>query len=146
MFWLCPDKPLNLYTTNLLRKLISTYHTNLQKNMPRAFRGQNPIIFLTTSQSQYLFFLSFSFFLLLISFMQKISLKLQKIHFLKNWDSLHAKLNSHYKAWSYRKRKHKKIKAYRQSLSKEPIVKTPMLILDLTPLRSQVKGRSSIGR
>ena len=51
--------------------------------MPRAFRGQNPIIFLTTSQSQYLFFLSFSLFLLLISFMHKISLKLQKIHFFK---------------------------------------------------------------
>ena len=28
-----------------------------------------------------------------------------------NWDSLHARLNSHYKAWSYKKKKHKKIKA-----------------------------------
>ena len=25
-----------------------------------------------------------------------------------NWDSLHARLNSHYKAWSYKKKKHKK--------------------------------------
>ena len=25
-----------------------------------------------------------------------------------NWDSLHAKLNSHYEAWSYKKKKHKK--------------------------------------
>ena len=30
---------------------------------------------------------------------------------LFNWDSLHARLNSHYKAWSYKKRKDKKIKA-----------------------------------
>ena len=33
-----------------------------------------------------------------------------------NWDSLHARLNSHYKAWSYKKKKHKKIKVYRKSL------------------------------
>ena len=25
-----------------------------------------------------------------------------------NWDSLHARLNSHYKAWSYKKKNHKK--------------------------------------
>ena len=36
--------------------------------------------------------------------------------FFFNWDSLHARPNSHYKAWSYKKRKHKKIKAYRKSL------------------------------
>ena len=34
--------------------------------------------------------------------------------FFKNWDSLHARLNSHYKACSYKKKKHKKIKAYRK--------------------------------
>ena len=33
-----------------------------------------------------------------------------------NWDSLHTSLNSHYKAWSYKKKKHKKIKSYRKSL------------------------------
>ena len=27
-----------------------------------------------------------------------------------NWDSFHARLNSHYKAWSYKKKKHKKLK------------------------------------
>ena len=26
------------------------------------------------------------------------------------WDSLHARLKSHYEAWSYKKKKHKKIK------------------------------------
>ena len=36
--------------------------------------------------------------------------------FLFNWDSLHTRLNSHYKAWSYKKKKHKKIKAHRKSL------------------------------
>ena len=33
-----------------------------------------------------------------------------------NWDSLHPKLNRHYKAWSYKKKKHKKINAYMKSL------------------------------
>ena len=37
------------------------------------------------------------------------------LDFLK-WDSLRARLNSHYKAWSYKKKKHKKIKAYRKSV------------------------------
>ena len=36
--------------------------------------------------------------------------------FFFNWDLLHAMLNSHYKACSYKKKKHKKIKAYRKSL------------------------------
>ena len=29
--------------------------------------------------------------------------------------SIHTRINSHFKAWSYKKRKHKKIKAYRKS-------------------------------
>ena len=33
-----------------------------------------------------------------------------------NWDSFHASLNSHYKAWSYKKKEAKKIKAYGSSL------------------------------
>ena len=45
-----------------------------------------------------------------------------------NWDSLHARLNSHYKAWSYKKKKHKKIKAYRKSVQKKPTVKRCLLI------------------
>ena len=36
--------------------------------------------------------------------------------FLKNWDSFHARLNSHYKAWNSKKKNHKKIKAYRKYL------------------------------
>ena len=39
---------------------------------------------------------------------------LNKIFF--NWDSFHARLTSRYKAWSYKKKEHKKIKAYRKSL------------------------------
>ena len=35
--------------------------------------------------------------------------------FFCNWNSLHARLNCHYKAWSYKK-KVTKIKAYRKSL------------------------------
>ena len=60
--------------------------------------------------------------------------------------SLHARLNSHYEAWSYKKRKQKKIKAYRKSLYKEATVKRYLLMLDLMPLRSKVKGKYSIGR
>ena len=33
-----------------------------------------------------------------------------------NWDSLHARLSSHHEAWSYKKKKCKKIKAYRKSV------------------------------
>ena len=40
----------------------------------------------------------------------------QIIFFFFNWDSLHARLNSHYKAWSYKKKKHKKITAHRKSV------------------------------
>ena len=36
--------------------------------------------------------------------------------FFINWDSLHARMNRHYKAWSYKKKKHEKIKAYSKSL------------------------------
>ena len=36
--------------------------------------------------------------------------------FFFNWYSLHARLNNHYKAWSYKKRKPKKVKAYRKPI------------------------------
>ena len=62
------------------------------------------------------------------------------------WDSFHARLKGQFKAWSYKKKKHKKIKAYRKSLQKEPTVKRCLLILDLNPFRSWVKGQYSIGR
>ena len=45
-----------------------------------------------------------------------------------------------------RKKEYKKIKAYRKSLYKEPTVDMCLLILDLKPLRSKVKGKHSIGR
>ena len=32
------------------------------------------------------------------------------------WDSLHARLNSRYEAWCYKKKEHKKVKAYRKSV------------------------------
>ena len=44
-----------------------------------------------------------------------------------NWDSLHTRLNSLYKARSYKKKKHKKINAYRESLEKEPTVNRCLL-------------------
>ena len=44
-----------------------------------------------------------------------------------NWNSLYARLNSHYKAWIYMKKKHKKVKAYMKSVEKEPTVKRCLL-------------------
>ena len=53
-----------------------------------------------------------------------------------NWDSLHARLRSHYEAWHYKKRSTKRITGYRKSVLKEPVVKRCLLILDLKPLNS----------
>ena len=61
-----------------------------------------------------------------------------------NRDSLHVKLNIHYAAWSYEKKKYRKIKAYRKSVSKEPTDKRCLLILDLKPFRSYIKGKHSL--
>ena len=73
---------------------------------------------------------------------------IQRAMFFSNffWDSLHATLNDHYKAWSYKKKQNKKIELYRKSLQKEPTVKRCPLTLDLNPFRSWVKGKHSIGR
>ena len=57
-------------------------------------------------------------------------------NFSFNWDSLHARLHSHYKAWSYKKKKHKNIRVHRESTQKEPTFKRCLLTLDLKPLRS----------
>ena len=56
-------------------------------------------------------------------------------HFLLNLASLHARMNSHYIAWSYKKKKSKKIKSYRESIQEEPAVNRCLLILDLKPFR-----------
>ena len=70
--------------------------------------------------------------------------------FFFNSDSLHARLNSHYEALSYKEKKAQKrlwdTAGYRKSVQKEPTVKRYLSILDLKPLRSYVKGRHSIGR
>ena len=70
---------------------------------------------------------------------------LRKIVFF-NWDLLHARLNSDYKAWSSYKKKYKKIKAYTKSLQKELTVNRCLLIPDLKPFRLNVKQKHSIGR
>ena len=57
--------------------------------------------------------------------------------FFLTWESLHERL----KWWSYKKKEHKIIKAYWKSLYKEPTVNRCLLILDLKPLRSQVKRK-----
>ena len=55
---------------------------------------------------------------------------------LINWDSLHASLDCHYESWSYKKKKHKKIKAYSKYVQKEPTDERCSLILGLKPFRS----------
>ena len=52
-----------------------------------------------------------------------------------NWDSLHARLNSHYEAWSYKKKKHKKRLQHIQEICLERTYRC-LLILDLKLLRS----------
>ena len=46
---------------------------------------------------------------------KKVKKLCHRLTFLFNWDSLHGRLNSHFGAWSYKKKMHKKIKAYRKS-------------------------------
>ena len=60
---------------------------------------------------------------------------MENFYLFFNWDSIHARLNSHYEAWSYNKKKHEKIKTYRTYVQKEPTVKRCLLILDLKPFR-----------
>ena len=55
----------------------------------------------------YGFFQYFLFYCKMIFFISLFFFKL---------GSLHARLNSHYKAWSYKKKKHKKITSYRKSV------------------------------
>ena len=38
------------------------------------------------------------------------------VPFFFNWDSLHTRLNSHFEAWAYKKKKHKKIKEHGKSV------------------------------
>ena len=52
-----------------------------------------------------------------------------------NWGSLYARLNSHYEAWSHKKKKHEKVKVYRKSVYKEP-----NSILKATKIIRQRKG------
>ena len=52
----------------------------------------------------------------------------QHMHFFLNMDSLHGRLKSDYEAWRYKKKKHKKIKAYRKSPQKEPVNSRPKAI------------------
>ena len=55
-------------------------------------------------------------------------------------------MNSCFKAWTNKKKEHKKIKAYRKSNYRERTVDTCVLILDLKSLRSLVKEKHSTDR
>ena len=51
-----------------------------------------------------------------ISVSPTMSLKHTLLFFCFNWNLFHARLDSHYEAWSYKKKKHKKIKVYWKSV------------------------------
>ena len=74
--------------------------------------------------------------------LQVIIRTLQKV---RNVDAIKLfliQLNSYYKAWSYKKKKPKKIKAYRESVQKEPTVKMCLIILDLKAV--QIIGQGEV--
>ena len=82
------------YIIKYLPCLIVNFQAAIHKNLPlarcKAFEHGEPT-------NIYIINISFFFFFL-------------------NWDSLHARLNSHYQAWSYKKRSTKKITGYRKSV------------------------------
>ena len=47
---------------------------------------------------------------------EELKILLFWLEFYFNWDSLRARLNNCYKTWSYKNKKHEKIKAYRKSV------------------------------
>ena len=49
-----------------------------------------------------------------------------------NWDSLYTRLNSHYEAWSYKKKE----KTYRKSVLKEPTLRRCLWFIELKPFWS----------
>ena len=85
-----------LVGTFLLHKISEKY----DKNSIGLYRDDGLSLFKNKSDTQ-LEIIKKNFYLIFLKF---------------NWDTLHARLNSHYKAWIYKKKKHKKIKAYRKSL------------------------------
>ena len=48
--------------------------------------------------------------------MEKQNQWFHEVVFFFNWDSPHARLNSHYEAWNYKKKSTKKITGYRKSV------------------------------
>ena len=66
--------------------------------------------------------IQFHVFILTLLTYNSAKMVVEILHFLSyyyyffNWDSLYARLNSHYEAWSYNKRSIKKITGYRKSI------------------------------
>ena len=123
-----------LLLPNMDFELTSIKHTTLKK--------QNKYCHFTVLIFPQSIIYLFHFYMLLYSLVSF----LQFFFFFFNWDSPCARLNSHYEAWSDKKKSTKKITRYRKSVQKELTVKRCLLILDFKPLRSQVKGKHSIGR
>ena len=75
---------------------------------------------------------------------REITAREHLLSFFFNWDFLHPRLNSHFKAWTYKKKRHKKIKAYRKFLQKEPTVNRCLLILNLKDTYLYHRSKESI--
>ena len=98
--------PLQIFYKILLR-LLAIYSAFL--NILGTFIAQS------TYQSQYLTVVRFSKYLFpKLQYIFRATdyglrkPKMSKVFFFFNWNSPHARLNSHYEAWSYKKKKHKK--------------------------------------
>ena len=62
------------------------------------------------------------------------------LFFFFNWDTQHARLNSYYEAWSYKKKKHKNISIYTGNLFRKN------LQLKDVPLNSRLTSTEIIGQ
>ena len=106
--WILMNKPVYLGLSTLEMSKIVTYHFN--DYVKPKYVEKAELLYMDTDS-----------FIVYVK-TEDISIDIQQGFATSNydiffyWDSLHAKLNSHYKAWSYMKKKHKKIKAYRKSV------------------------------
>ena len=95
--------------------LIFTLNTQLHKHSNRKNRLILPNVKITCYGSNFIKLKAIKQWNKLKIWLKLIFI-LPKSPFFLNWDSLHARLNSHYEAWSYKQRNTKKITGYRKSV------------------------------
>ena len=96
----CLERNVNPVRHILLRQKLEELFQNFNKGKNQQSFSSDHLIKKSSVESA-------SFF----SFGDQLEMMSSKCKVFSYWDSLHARLNNHYKAWSYKKKKHKKIKA-----------------------------------